>query len=179
VNGKTKVRWLGLLAAVSLIALVIPVHESGVGEGPATCDSHAGPANLNFRLKSITGEDFDLAAQKGKVILLSFWATWCGPCKVEIPWFVDLQSRYGSRGFVVVGVSVDDSVSELRPFVERMKMNYPVVLGDGRDDLKEEAYGPMWGIPTAFVIGRDGRICRKHMGMASPEELEQEIKALL
>jgi peroxiredoxin len=182
-DSKVKTRWLGVLAAVALIALIVPVHETPTEDAPpetaSACEPDAKPANLDFTLRSVSGEEFSLAAQKGKVILLSFWATWCGPCTIEIPWLVDLQSRYGGRGFVVVGVSVDDSVGELRPFVERMKMNYPVVLGAGRDDVKEEAYGPLWGVPTAFLIGRDGRVCRKHTGMASPEQLEQEIKALL
>jgi peroxiredoxin len=164
---------------VAVIALIIPVHETTTEADRTTCDSRAKPADLNFTLKDINGRDFSLAAQQGKVILLSFWATWCGPCKIEIPWFIELQSQYQSRGLVVVGVSVDDPVSELKPFADRMKMNYPVLVGDGRDDLKEQAYGPMWGIPTAFLIGRDGKICRKHMGISTKEELEQEIKALL
>jgi peroxiredoxin len=172
-------RWLGLLAAVAVIALLIPVHETTTEGDRTACDSRAKPADLNFTLKDINGQDFSLAAQQGKVILLSFWATWCGPCKIEIPWFIELQAQYQPRGLMVVGVSVDDPVSELKPFADRMKMNYPVLVGDGRDDLKEHAYGPMWGIPTAFLIGRDGKICRKHMGISTKEELEQEIKALL
>jgi peroxiredoxin len=172
-------RWLGLVAVVALIALTMDVPETTTQAGQAVCDSRAKPANLNFTLKDVTGKDFSLAAQRGKVILLSFWATWCGPCKIEIPWFIEFQSKYRSQGLVVVGVSVDDPISGLKPFAERMKMNYPVLVGDGRDDLKEEAYGPMWGIPTAFLIGRDGAICRKHTGMSEKEELEREIKALL
>jgi peroxiredoxin len=172
-------RWLGLLAAVALIAVIIPVHDTATEADRTTCDPKAKPANLNFTLRDMAGQNFSLAAQKGKVILLSFWATWCGPCKIEIPWFIELQSKYGSRGLVVVGVSIDDPVSELRPFADQMKMNYPVLVGEGRDDLKEQAYGPMWGIPSAFLIGRDGTICRKHMGISTKEELEQEIKSLL
>ena len=172
-------RWLGLVSVVALIALTMHVPETTTQAGQAICDSRAKPANLNFTLKDVTGKDFSLAAQRGKVILLSFWATWCGPCKIEIPWFIEFQSKYRSQGLVVVGVSVDDPISGLKPFADRMKMNYPVLVGDGRDDLKEEAYGPMWGIPTAFLIGRDGAICRKHTGMSEKEELEREIKALL
>jgi peroxiredoxin len=173
-------RWVGVLAAAALGAVLIPLHEGDSGAGrETTCDTPGKPANLQFILKDMSGQDFNLAAHKGKVILLSFWATWCGPCKIEIPWFNEFQSAYGHQGLLVVGVSVDDPVSELKPFAERMKMNFPVLVGDGRDDLKEQAYGPMWGIPTSFLIGRDGRICRKHMGMATREELEREIKALL
>ena len=172
-------RWLGLVSVVALIALTMHVPETTTQAGQAICDSRAKPANLNFTLKDVTGKDFSLAGQRGKVILLSFWATWCGPCKIEIPWFIEFQSKYRSQGLVVVGVSVDDPISGLKPFADRMKMNYPVLVGDGRDDLKEEAYGPMWGIPTAFLIGRDGTICRKHIGMSEKEELEREIKALL
>ena len=173
-------RWVGVLAVAALVAVLIPLREADTGgDGETTCDPHAKPANLQFTLKDLGGQDFSLAAQKGKVILLNFWATWCGPCKIEIPWLNEFQSTYGSRGLVVIGVAVDEPVSELRPFAERMQMNYPVLVGDGRDDLKEQAYGPMWGIPTSFLIGRDGKICRKHMGIATREELEREIKALL
>jgi thiol-disulfide isomerase/thioredoxin len=99
------------------------------------CDKTPAPANLNFTLKDTAGKNFTLASQKGKVILLDFWATWCAPCKVEIPWFAEFQSKYGPRGFAVIGMSVDDPLENLKPFAQQYKMNYPVLLGEGRDDL--------------------------------------------
>jgi peroxiredoxin len=142
------------------------------------CDANAKPANLNFILKDMNNKDVKLADFKGKVIVLDFWATWCAPCKVEIPWFVALQNAYGKRGLQIIGVSVDDTLEQLKPFAERYQMNYPILQGLGRDDV-QDAFGPIWGIPTTVVIGRDGRICKTHIGASTKEAFEQEIKSLL
>ena len=120
-----------------------------------------------------------LSDYKGKVVLLDFWATWCGPCKVEIPGFIDLQEKYGKDGFQVVGVSVDDTVDKLQPYVADMKMNYPVLQGLGHDDVLD-AFGPMFGIPVSVMISRDGKICAKHIGLHRQGHVSRrEIKALL
>src|ERR1051325_6700143 len=124
------------------------------------CSKDAKPANLNFTLKDVNDRNVSLSVYKGQVILLDFWATWCGPCKVEIPWFVELQTKYAKQGFQALGVSVDDTVDKLKPYVSNMKMNYPVLQGLGHDDV-QDAYGPMWGIPVTVVITRDGKICSK------------------
>jgi thiol-disulfide isomerase/thioredoxin len=149
-----------------------------VAPDASACPANAKPANLNFTLKDINNKDVQLAAFKGKVIVLDFWATWCGPCKIEIPGFVELQSRYGGDGLQVVGVSVDDTLEKLKPYVAAMKMNYPVLQGLGHDEV-QEAFGPMWGIPVTIVISRDGKICAKHTGMSSKESFEKQIKSLL
>jgi thiol-disulfide isomerase/thioredoxin len=124
------------------------------------------------------GRDINLADYKGKVIMLNFWATWCGPCKYEIPTFVDLQEKYRDQGVVFLGLSVDDPVDKLKPFAAQYKMNYPVLVGEGREDV-QDAFGPVWGIPVTFMIGRDGKICKRHMGLATKEQFEKEIQALL
>lgn len=155
-----------------------PVHASGETADAAACDADAKPANLDFVIKDMNGEDVRLADYQGKVVLLDFWATWCGPCKVEIPGFVELQDRYRDEGLVVLGLSVDDTIDKLKPFASEFKMNYPVLVGLDREDV-QEAYGPIWGLPTTFLIGRDGTICKTHMGMAPKAQFEQEIKALL
>jgi thiol-disulfide isomerase/thioredoxin len=142
------------------------------------CSADAKAANLDFTVNDMNGKQVSLASFKGKVILLDFWATWCPPCKAEIPGFVELQQAYGGQGLQVVGVSVDDPVEKLPPFASEFKMNYPVLVGLGRDDL-QDAYGPMWGIPTTFLISRDGKICRKHSGLVGKDRYEQDIKALL
>lgn len=131
-----------------------------------TCPSNARVAPLNFTLHDLNGKEVRLAAYRGRVILLDFWATWCGPCKAEIPWFVDLQTRYGKQGLQVLGVSIDDPVEELRPYAADLKMNYPVLQGLGRDDVLK-AFGPLEGLPTTFVISREGRICAVHTGLGS------------
>lgn len=142
------------------------------------CDTQAKAANLNFALKDLNGKDVSLSAYKGKVILLDFWATWCGPCKIEIPGFIELFNKYRSKGFQVLGFAVDGPASTLKPYVDRMKMNYPVLVGEGREDVLD-AYGPIIGMPTTFIIGRDGRICKTHTGFTTKETFEAQIQALL
>jgi thiol-disulfide isomerase/thioredoxin len=144
----------------------------------AKCDAKAKPANLDFVIKDMNGKDVSLADYKGKVILLNFWATWCGPCKYEIPTFVELQDKYRDQGVVFLGLSVDDPVEKLKPFADQYKMNYPVLVGLDREDV-QEAFGPMWGIPVTIMIGRDGSICKRHMGLATKEQFEKEIESLL
>jgi thiol-disulfide isomerase/thioredoxin len=181
-----KMRWMiatvGALA-LSLLTLNVDLpgvfdHADAAGPAASACPADAKPANLNFTLKDIDGKDVKLASLSGKVILLDFWATWCGPCKIEIPWFVEFQNKYGKDGLQVVGVSVDDTVDKLKPFVSAMKMNYLTLQGLGHDDL-QDAFGPMWGIPVTVVISRDGKVCAKHTGMSSKESFEKQIKSLL
>ena len=147
-------------------------------EDQGVCMADAKPANLDFTMKDLEGKDVSLSSYKGKVILLNFWATWCGPCKAEIPGFVELQTQYGKDGLVVVGYSVDDEAPKARAFANEYKMNYPVLLGLGREDV-QDAYGPIWGIPASFIISRDGRVCQKHLGIAPKAVFEKQVKALL
>ena len=186
-------RIAGVLAALTLLSLTVPLpyvdelRDANVALGTtvdaaqaSACEKPAKPANLNFTLKDSNGKDFNLASQKGKVILLDFWATWCPPCKVEIPWFVEFQQKYGPQGLVVIGVSVDDPASALKPFAEKFKVNYPLLVGDGRNDIKgPRGYNAAWGLPKTFVIGRDGTICKTHIGLSVKEHFEQQIKSLL
>ena len=147
-------------------------------EAKLSCPVDAKDANLNFTLKDVSGKDVGLAGYKGKVILLDFWATWCGPCKVEIPHFIEFQTTYGRQGLQVVGVSVDDTLDKLEPSVREMKMNYVVLQGLGHDDL-QDAFGPIFGIPVSVLISRDGKICATHTGLTGKDVFEREIKSLL
>jgi peroxiredoxin len=175
------VRWIAWVGVPLLLVLTVRLPYVGEASGgESMCDPSPKAANLNFTLTDIDGKKVNLSSFKGKVMILDFWATWCAPCKVEIPWFVEFQKKYAAQGFSVVGVSVDDSVEKLKPFAAQFKMNYPVLLGDGRDDIQgEKAYGPMFGLPKTFVIGRDGRICKTHVGFSQKETLEKQIKSLL
>ena len=149
------------------------------GRGPAlSCPADAKAANLNFAMKDVAGHDVALSSYQGKVILLDFWATWCGPCKVEIPHFIEFQEKYGERGLQIVGISVDDTADKLEPYVREMKMNYPVLQGLGHDDV-QDAYGPMFGIPVSVLISRDGKVCATHTGLTGKDVFEREIKSLL
>jgi peroxiredoxin len=179
-------RWVIAIAAITALVYTLvpslPSPAEWVSAAPASssdvCDDNARPANLDFTVKDMEGKTVSLASFKGKVILLDFWATWCPPCKAEIPGFVELQDQYGDKGLQVLGVSVDDPVEKLAPFAAEFKMNYPVLVGADREDL-QDAYGPMWGIPTTFLISRDGKICRKHSGLVGKDRYEADIKALL
>jgi len=182
-------RWLVAVSAVTALvyttvpSLSAPTAEVGGasnGDEPGTCPAGAKQANLKFTVNDMNGQKVSLESFKGKVIVLDFWATWCPPCKAEIPGFVELQQAYGDKGLQFIGVSVDadDTPALLKTFATEFKMNYPVLVGGDRDDL-QDAYGPMWGIPTTFVIGRDGRICRKNSGLVGKAKYETDIKGLL
>jgi peroxiredoxin len=164
-------------AAILGFAVSLLFFSEGSPKPLMACEGEGKIANLDFTLKDINGRDVALTDYKGKVILLDFWATWCAPCKIEIPGFVELYKKYKSSGFVVLGVSMDDDPAAVKPFSQKLKMNYPVLFGAGRDDL-QNAY-PSPGLPTSFIIDRDGRICAQHTGFASKEQFEREIKPLM
>ena len=131
----------------------------------------------NFVLADGNGTKVALADYKGKVVLLNFWATWCGPCKVEIPWFVEFQKEYADRGFTVLGVSMDDDGwKSVKPYVAEKKINYPVVIGN---DEVSKLYGEIDSLPTTFVIGRNGMIAAVHTGLVGKDAYETEIQSLL
>ena len=141
------------------------------------CSGDAKAANYDLTLKDIHGKSFALSDYKGKVVLLDFWATWCPPCRKEIPGLVELYDRYRSRGFAVIGVSMDETTSDVKRFAKQLKINYPILVGAGRDDL-EPAFGPL-PLPTSLVIARDGRICARHDGFTPKEQFEREIIPLI
>jgi thiol-disulfide isomerase/thioredoxin len=168
----------GMMAPVASHASdAVPATARDDEPGSAACMADAKPAKLDFTMKDLSGKPVSLASYKGKVILLNFWATWCGPCKAEIPGFVELQERY-KNDLVVVGYSVDDEAPKAKAFADEYKINYPILLGEGREDV-QDAYGPIWGIPASFIISRDGKVCKKHLGIAPKAVFEREIKALL
>jgi len=184
--------WLGMGAV--LVALVLltmlpgpggfdpnapppPADGGGPGEAEAGGAVAGRPARLEFTLKDMNGVDINLASFKGKVILLNFWATWCAPCRVEIPYLIELQKQYGDD-LVVLGVSVDDNAEKLKPYATEMEINYPLLIAAGRQEF-QDAYGPFYGIPVTVFVGRDGLVHKKHSGIASKEQFEHEIKSML
>jgi thiol-disulfide isomerase/thioredoxin len=186
-----KSRWvIAGAAALSLALLTLPMLRRNGGGDPITpgraasaggtakaaaCDAD-GRATYDFVLKNELNSPVKMADYKGKVVIVNFWATWCGPCKVEIPDFVKLYAEYKDKGLVIVGISVDDSPEQLQAFMKEFKMNYPVLQMTA--DV-ESAWGPFYGYPTSFIVARDGSICTKHLGPATKEQFEREIKGLL
>jgi peroxiredoxin len=163
-----------LCVVVALLATIAPsAHAADAG-----CNVTRKKANLNFTVKDIDGKDVRLSQYKGKVVLLNFWATWCKPCRVEIPALTALYRDYKDKGFVVLGVSVDSEVAAVKPFARVMKMNYPVLIGAGHEDLGN-AFGPFLGFPTSVLVKRDGAICLEHVGTVSRSQLEERIGKLL
>jgi peroxiredoxin len=130
-----------------------------------------------FTLKDSGGKTVKLSDYKGKIVLLNFWATWCGPCKIEIPWFMDFEQQYKDRGFAVLGVSMDeDGWTAVKPYIEQHKINYRVLLGN---DTVSSLYGDVESLPTTFVIDRDGRVASVHIGLVSKSEYQNDITNLL
>ncbi len=130
-----------------------------------------------WELKDLEGKPVKLSDFKGKVVILNFWATWCPPCRKEIPALIRLQTKYKDKGLVVVAISLDQGgASTVKPFVTRMKINYPVVIGD---EKTAAAYGSVQVIPTTFYVDREGNIAGEHQGDADQAAFEAEIKPLL
>ena len=181
--------WLGMGAVAVTLGLLWMVpslddhsddltFEEAYGGGEESLATVGSPARLDFTMKDMNGVDVKLASFRGKVILLNFWATWCGPCKVEIPDLVSLQEKYRDD-LVVLGILVQDEMNKaIPPFASEYKINYPLLDGNNREDV-ETAYGPFYGIPSSVIIGRDGRIAQKHSGIRSREQFEREIAVLV
>ena len=179
-----------IATAAALVAQAPPKAAPKTAAG-AACAADAKPANLDFTLKDVDDKDVRLADYKGKVVLLDFWATWCVPCKIEIPIFIDLYNRYKSQGFEVVSIVLLDRFANAKPYAAKMQMNYPVLDGDPQQDKIDDAYGPLFGLPMSFLIGRDGWLCQKHLGLPGMQGtkepdaktvaqiFETEVKALL
>jgi peroxiredoxin len=131
----------------------------------------------DFTLKDASGASVKLSDYRGKVVLLNFWATWCGPCKMEIPWFIEFQQQFKDQGFTVLGVAMDDDGwQSVKPYVAERKVNYRVLLGD---DAVSTRYGGVDSLPTTFVIDQQGRIASAHVGLIGKNEYLGEIQTLL
>jgi peroxiredoxin len=172
---KSQLRLAGIAIVAAILGLVAcsPTRPSK----PVVRDNSQRKHAPDFALKDANGKLVHLADYQGKVVLLDFWATWCGPCVIEIPWFTEFQRKYKDRGFEVLGVSMDDDGwKAINPFVAKRKINYRIVLGD---DKTGDQYGGLEALPTTFVIDRNGRIASVHVGLAGKKDFEDAIEKLL
>jgi len=179
-----KIRWA--IAAVGALALAfITIGEplpllglSGLfgAEGDSVCDANAKPAPLNFTLKDVDNKDVKLASFKGKVLIVDFWATWCGPCRMEIPGYVALQKKYAKDGLVIVGVSYNDQGPEVvKKFIADHHVDYQIVIGDEEVATAFAGNEPIEGIPTTFIIDRAGNIRDRKVGARETAEYEKTL----
>lgn len=178
---------VAVLIALTIYAdRVTRVHGKTNMSVAASGSDIAGKLEPDLKLKDLNGNEVSLADLKGKVVFVNFWATWCDPCRVEIPWLIEMQAKYGPRGFTVVGVAMDDEgKSVVAPFVAKEKfdvngqqlpMSYPIWLGT---DEAADKFGGILGYPTSFLISRDGKQVQKFQGLKSQDELAQAIESQL
>jgi peroxiredoxin len=162
-----RLNFRGVIACIILVLLL--------GVCSQACAIEAGQAAPDFSLTNIDGQKASLTDFKGKAVILNFFASWCPPCREEIPDFIALQKTYGDKGFTFVGVSLVN-VSESKDFAAKMGINYPVLIDDGK---VSNLYGPVRSIPTTYVIGKDGKIVKMYIGARNKETFEADIKELL
>jgi len=167
--------FVGALVVVMLFA-GIRTARNNRANGPAN-GQLMGSVAPDFELPSLDGKDLRLSSLRGKAVLLNFWATYCGPCKVEMPWFVELQKEYGPQGFQIVGVAMDDaSTDDIAKFAKDMGVNYPILLGKESVGL---SYGGVNVLPTTFFLDRNGKVIAREFGLQSRSVFVDHIKEAL
>jgi thiol-disulfide isomerase/thioredoxin len=153
---------------------------------PNPDDAKTGLPEPELTLKDLDGKDVSLSEYKGKVVLVNFWATWCEPCQVEIPWLIEMQAKYGPKGFVILGIALDEEgKSAVAPYVakerfdvngQKLPMSYKILIGN--DDAADK-FGGLFGYPTSVLISRDGKQIKRVTGMISPDEMSKAVESQL
>ena len=163
-----------------LVAAMLFFGIRSARRSPATASATLDPKGQtapDFTLANLDGKSVQLSSYRGQAVLLNFWATWCGPCKIEMPWFVELQKQYGPEGLQIVGVAMDDSdQGDIAKFVKEMGVNYPILIG--KEAVGQE-YGGVNVLPTTFFIDRDGKIVAREFGLQSRSVFVDHIKEAL
>jgi thiol-disulfide isomerase/thioredoxin len=164
-----------VVALMLVFGFKLTRHSSqGVAGGNAQMKNGTAP---DFSLQSLDGKTVRLSDFRGKPVVLNFWATWCGPCKIEMPWFVDLQKEYGPAGLQFLGVAMDDAnTKDIAEFAESMKVNYPILIG--KESVGDD-YGGVQFLPETFYIDRNGKVVDKAFGLKGRGEIEDAIKKIL
>lgn len=171
-----KTRVLAALAILAVVAFIATRHWTRPARSLEADNAVTHPLAPDFSVTDLSGQTLQLSRYRGKVVLLNFWATWCAPCRSEIPAFVDLQNEYQRRGLQVIGISLDDDQKPVHTFYQQLRMNYPVAIGDAK---LAEQYGGILGLPVTFLIGRDGLIYAKYEGEVDSSLIERKMKSLL
>jgi thiol-disulfide isomerase/thioredoxin len=180
----------GILIGVGVVALLTLMwwadKKFPAGNAPSATTASAPVDAPSVVFKDLNDKDVTLAQYKGKVVLVNFWATWCAPCKVEIPWMIEFQKKYGPRGFTILGVSMDeDGKKAVQPFLDKERfdvdgqqeaMNYPIVLGN---DAIAGKFGGIIGLPTSMLYSRDGKKVRTIVGLVNHDDIAKVIEGLL
>jgi len=177
---------VALAYATHRVDVATRVKATSPASGAVPVESVEGTPAPDVTFKDLEGKDIPLSSFKGKVVLINFWATWCEPCYVEIPWLIEMQQKYGERGFTVLGVSMDDEgKAAVAPFLakerfnvngQKLPMNYPIVLGN--DDAATK-FGGLLGYPTSFLISKDGKEIKKIQGLIPYQEITKAIESQL
>lgn len=170
----------GVLASVAWVMAGCGKNEPAAAPAPASSARAALPVLRkapDWTLKDVNGREVKSADYKGKVVVVDFWATWCPPCRKELPEYVAMQKKYADRGLVILGFSLDElPPADVKAFGEKMAINYPLIMADAET---AEAFGGVEGLPTAFVIDREGYIRHVKVGLADPAAYEALIASLL
>jgi thiol-disulfide isomerase/thioredoxin len=156
------------------------------GDNPNPDNLKADLPEPELTLKDLDGKDVSLSEYKGKVVLVNFWATWCEPCRVEIPWLIEMQQKYGDKGFVILGIALDEEgKSVVAPFVgkerfdvngQKLPMSYKILIGN--DDAADK-FGGLFGYPTSILISRDGKQIKRVTGAINPDEMNKAVESQL
>jgi thiol-disulfide isomerase/thioredoxin len=182
------VKRIGLIVAtlIGIVAFALLANRATRVPVTRAVNKNRPSASPDFTLKGLDDRDVSLSQFKGRVVLVNFWATWCGPCRIEIPWLIDLQNKYAARGFTVLGVAMDDEgKSAVAPFVEKERfkvdgtpqpMNYPIVLAN---DATADRFGGLVGFPTSVLISKDGRVVKRVDGLVSYDEIDRAVRSEL
>ncbi|HYL15476.1 MAG TPA: redoxin domain-containing protein [Terriglobales bacterium] len=173
----------------SIVVLVVAIGVTGVLVTRFRSSRHAsasvtelslarsGQMAPDFKLESLDGKTVHLSDLRGKAVLLNFWATWCVPCKIEMPWFEQLQKQYGPQGLQVIGIAMDDAdKADIADFAKNLGVDYPILLGK---ESVGEAYGGVQFLPATFYVGRDGKVVDKVFGLKGRDEIEGNVKKAL
>lgn len=167
--------WVVIVVAVAAMLFAAPYLTR---RGPQTkVAAGKGQPAPEFALESLEGKTIRLSDFRGKAVLVNFWATWCQPCKIEMPWFEEMQKQYGPKGFQVVGIAMDDAgKDEIAKFAKDMGVNYPILIGK---EAVGDAYGGVQFLPSSFFVDRQGKVVDHIFGLKSRSEIEDDIKLSL